>query len=141
MKQDDTEKKTSSADVPVVAQESSTEVLARSRAVIAAMNDAIAQGNKAIDDYDAFAERHGITPDCGREALAGKDAYPARKFVFKSLMFELDHLEERINDFAQDGHAAGSATGPPAVAKSGAGSKKKPRSSIAARSLGNRFRV
>lgn len=76
--------------------------LARSRATLEFSEAVLAAGAESIESFDRFAAKHRIRPGIGREALAGKNAFPARKFVFERLFFEMDHLEDRIREFATE---------------------------------------
>jgi hypothetical protein len=97
--------------------------LAASRAVLAASQRTLEAGVKIQKDYDVFAAKHGIIPGCGAEALAGKNAVPARKKVFESLIFELENLDQRINEIRQEI------------------SRKKSKPVASARAVGHRYRI
>lgn len=97
--------------------------LNRAREILSKSESVLSEGGAAIARFDAFAEEHDIQPGVGRAALAGERAHPARKQVFESLFFELDHLENRIKEIADES----------------ANSDSKP--SIGARAVGNRYRI
>jgi len=113
----------SQSTVSVPSADEVAATLATSRAVLAASQRTLAAGVKIQDDYDAFARKHGIIPGCGAEALAGKNAVPARKKVFESLIFELENLDQRSEEIRQEI------------------TRKKSKPPASARAVGNRYRI
>jgi hypothetical protein len=95
----------------------------RARAVILKSGEALARAAEAISRFEAFSEKYNIHLVDGREALAGEGAFPARKLVFETLFFELDHLDTRVREMAGEVDSA------------------KARPSIGARAVGNRYRI
>ena len=97
--------------------------LEESRAALEKIESRSAEAEAALAAYDAFAKEHGIEPGVGDEALAGDDAFHARKAVFEELIFQLEHLDTRVEEIAEDLKPS------------------KPKPSIRARAVGNRFRI
>lgn len=112
----------SSPDLPL-AEAEVADSLNRAQEVILKSGKALARAAEAISRFEAFSEKNNLHLVDGREALAGEGAFPARKLVFETLFFELDHLDTRVRELAGELDSA------------------KARPSIGARAVGNRYRI
>jgi hypothetical protein len=99
------------------------ESMKRAQEAIVKSGKVLAEANEILARFESFSEKNNLHLVDGRQALAGDNAFPARKFVFESLFFELDHLDTRVKEMTGELDSG------------------KARPSIGARAIGNRYRI
>ena len=93
-------------------------------AILAATEALLEQGRESLQQWEEFAKEKGIPEGIGKAVLTDR-RMPGRRHVFQSLLHELEHLEEGVEE----------------VAKRLAKQKSPPSQAVGARTAGHRYRI